>query len=911
MAKTLYFRPSFSRNELDRSNTAEPRVSVLVSLRARTQRQLLLKPLLKSTRTSKRRAFIDLGVFSILLFGFACVSMRPVSVVAVPDADSDAYGRAQSRLRESQTDRTSEARDEARREAQHAVNLAPDWVAPQRLLDDLLRDELLGLEALSAHHQVLAKQESNAQALYLAGRLEGAQGAARFERAVLADPELAWGHHGLAWEAIAHARHQDALRYGRQALARARDPWERGFFRGAIARYQAAAGDVEAGIATLHGALADEDLNEHQRIELRVQLATFELRLVELPGRMRGFRRALALIRRESLTEVELTLLVERVRRSVVATGYSLLELQAALAEDRGEVRDRLRGELLLEEAPTPLALGLLESSLRQSGELESGGALLRQARFAAGQFSAGTGAWLRGLPQVVIGEGGLPKDEALRAVVMSAKALQTDGLVTAEIAALLTRLGDATLACGWFREARSVATELAAYDLDAALSIEARSLAGLELIQGIRRVVYRVDEDSSGEAGTLASRSGVDLGPFEFPEGSEADTLDISDLDTLLAAMGPMFARAHERLGGDANADHVRRALVKSPRFDYGFLGALIHPGPQFSSSDEEEERGTSGEPVTGLAQEMASIGRFALFGQMIGSKPDGSVLKTLFVEPRSGEHLGVPWRGTVAWCEGTDVLARAGRLGASLSGAALHEGYWVDIEVVRRDLASWNRLRTRFSRQGMRGRIDTVLQTRGVSLTPDPQNLSRYRRLRRSTSALLGESDRVRLAVMRDRVQAGEPLGAVTLDDLVEAVAVHEEGHLCDRERFLPITENMGSALRLLMAGGFSPNGVQRQLEYRAQLVALCEVSDPRLPLSDVLRGAEGGGSTTPHASAYAKLLGDLLLYIDRSYEREPETWPELDPGFTFAHQLHWLGPEQVRRASLMLARKRDLVD
>lgn len=865
----------------------------------------------KTIQKPKRRAWLDLGVFLTLVSAFACVSLSPLSVEPVSGAASEAFAEARARLRESRTDSASNARDEARLAAEQAVKLAPDWIAPQRLLDDLLREELLGLEALVAHHRELEGPGSSAQAMYLAGRLEGRQGSYRFERAVLADPELAWGYHGLAWEAVGRGRFQEAVRHGQNALARARDPWERGFFRSSIARYHFARGADEAGIEILRTALADSELSTSQVIELRVQLATSELQLSDRSERMRGFRRSLALVRREQLTDEELARLVERVRRFALATGVSLLELQAALAEKRSGVRDRLRGELLLEETPTPLALGLLESSLRATGELESGGALLRVARFAAGQFPEAIEAWRLELPKVTVDESGMPKDEGLAAVVVAAKALETDGLVTAEIAALLTRLGDATLACGWFREARSVATELAAYDLDAALSIEARSLAGLELVQGIRRVVYRVDEEPTGEAGALSSRSSVDSGPFEFPEGSEADTLDISNLSALLEAMGPMFARAHERLGGDANAVHVRSELVESPRFDYGFLGALIHPGPHFSDADEAAGRGSKGENVSGLAHEMASIGRFGLFGEVIGSKPDGSVLKTLLVEPRSGEHLGVPWRGTIAWCEGADVLARAGRLGASLSGAALHEGYWVDVEVIRRDLASWNRLRERFMRRGMSGRIDAILETRGVSLNPGSQDESGYRRARRSTSALLGESDRVRLAVLRDRAAAGETLGVVGLDELVEAVSVHEEGHLCDRERFLPLTENMGSAMRLLMAGGFSPSGVQRRLEYRAQLVALCEVTDPRVPLSDVLRGAEGGGTTTPHAAAYANLLEDLLLYIDRSYERDAESWPELDPGFTFAHQLHWLGPEQVRRAAVMLARKRDLVD
>lgn len=860
---------------------------------------------------STKRAWIDAAVLAGLCLAFACSTLRPLRVKSVPDAAAEAHDNARRALRQSMTSDTGTGREEARREAERALAAAPEWVAPQRLLDDLLREELLGLEALSAHHRELEDSPSNARALYLAGRLEGRVGAKRFERAVLADPELAWGYHGLAWEAMRLGRVQDALRHGRHALERSRDPWERTFFRSSLARYHAAAGRNENAIGVLDDALADPDIGDAQTLELRVQLAALELGLRDRKEAMRGFRRALELIRREQLTDDELERLVERVRRFAIEGGMSLLELQGALAEKRGHMRDRLRGELLLEETPTPLALALLESSMSDSGELELGGSLLRTARFAAGQFSAATEAWRLGLPGVVLDEGGFPRDPRLLQVVRAAKALETDGLVAAESAALLTRLGEACIDCGWFREARSVATQLAAYDLDAALRLEARSLAGLELIQGVRRLVYRVDADSDGESGALSSRGSLD-GPLVVqPEGSEADTSDVSTLNSLLGAMGPLFARANERLGGNADADLMRDQLVDSPRFDYGFIGALIHPGPDYSHADEGDGLGVVGQPVPGLAHEMLRIGRFALFGQVAGSKPDGSVLRTLLIEPRQGDHLGVSWHGTIAWCEGADVLARAGRRGAALSGAALHEGYWVDIEVIRRDLASWNRLRERFTRSGMRDRIDAVLATRGVPLNETASSSSRYRNNRRSSGALLGESDRVRLAVLRDRAEGDESLGSVSLDDLVEVTAVHEEGHLCDRERYLPIARNMDKVFKLILAGGFTPNGVQRQLEYRAQLSALCEVSDPRLPLSDILRASEGGGSVTPHASAYADLLDDLLLYLDRSFERDPDSWPELDPGFTFAHQMHWLGPEQVRRLALSLAEKRDLTN
>jgi hypothetical protein len=98
-----------------------------------------------------------------------------------------------------------------------------------------------------------------------------------------------------------------------------------------------------------------------------------------------------------------------------------------------------------------------------------------------------------------------------------------------------------------------------------------------------------------------------------------------------------------------------------------------------------------------------------------------------------------------------------------------------------------------------------------------------------------------------------------------------------------------------------------VSRKLEYRAQLVAVCEAWDPRVPLVSILRAAESaGGGPTPHAAAYRELLSDMLRTLDREVERRPAQWPELDPDHVLAHQLHWLPPEKVRRLARLQARR-----
>ena len=323
-----------------------------------------------------------------------------------------------------------------------------------------------------------------------------------------------------------------------------------------------------------------------------------------------------------------------------------------------------------------------------------------------------------------------------------------------------------------------------------------------------------------------------------------------------------------------------------------------MVHPGPTFSRADAEAGAGQAGDPVGGLAAELDALGRFGIFGEALGGGgPDGTLLRRLLVERRSGEHLGVPWSGLVAWCEGADVESRPGRLGARISGAALHEGYWVDVAAVREDLLVWRRLEQSFLDGEDRAALEAALAVRGLPLEP-PARAG-------ALVALLGQADRVRLAILRER--GASP----TLDELVLLTALHEEGHLCDRTRFLPIGTNLLGGLRLLSAGGFSPRGVMRELEERAQLVCLAQAPDPRVPLADILAAAEFGGSVTPHAGAYRELLEAWLELLAELVAADPGAFPSLDRGHLLAHQLHWLGPEEVRAVSLELARRKGLVE
>jgi len=845
----------------------------------------------------------------------ACAATRAPRAEPVPDPASEAFSEARLWLRQG----SAQARERALEAARRAVLAAPDWVAPRRLLDDLMGQDLLGVEALAAHRRALELDPDDAGALYLAGRLEMLEGARRFERAVQVAPELSWGHHGLAWLSGRRGDLGRALTHQREALRRARDTWERSWFSSMRASYHRAAGRPRRALEILLDRLEEEEVVEPDRILLSVQAALIELDLLHGPEARRGYERGLELLRGADLLPSEIQQLADRLQLLRPPDDPGALELQLALAARPGATRDFRRAVLLLAHRPTPLALALLTRGREAVGALPGGGMHLRAARFAAGQFQLGVEEWMEGLPGRVLDEQRLPRDPGLREVVGAARALgervraaQASAPTGAICGPELLDLGGALLDAGWFEEARAVASTLAEADLERALELERRALAGQDLLRGMARLMIRIDRGEDPSA-ALGSRRGAAGAARRARARGETAAPRIRDLRGLLAALDPLIARCSQVLDGEGELGRLSADVEASPLLSYGFLGALVHPGPRFSEADQREGLGRASDPVPGLAAAFDRLGRFGLFGKVLGGGgPDGTILRRVLVEERGGAHLGVEWSGTVAWCEGTDLDSRAGRRGARLSGAALHEGYWIDLEIIRQELAGWLALERRFGGEDDRPRLRRALQSRGLRL--EGRRTADRRRARRGAGALLGAAERLRLAVLCDRLEeraSGARAGElIPFDELVEMTAIHEEGHLCDRARFLPLSEHLGKVIRLALGSGLSSAAITERLEYRAQLVTLCEVSDPRVPLVEVMRSAEGGSGLTAHAGGYRRLMEDLLARLDDRIEREPEAWPEIDPEHRLIHQLHWLSPERLRELCLELARREGLV-
>jgi hypothetical protein len=120
------------------------------------------------------------------------------------------------------------------------------------------------------------------------------------------------------------------------------------------------------------------------------------------------------------------------------------------------------------------------------------------------------------------------------------------------------------------------------------------------------------------------------------------------------------------------------------------------------------------------------------------------------------------------------------------------------------------------------------------------------------------------------------------------------------------MPLSSHPLRVVQLLGSVGFDPAAVLGRLEYRAQLVALCETADPRLCLADCLSMVESAPSSArAHARGYEALLKDLVEVLDEELQADPTAWPTLDTERALVHQLHLLDASEVRELALAVAR------
>ncbi len=757
------------------------------------------------------------------------------------------------------------------RALERAQSLAPTWAVPARLADDLRGGWLQGPAALRERWQQWQNAGTAAEkglAAYLMGRPLGIDEGRWFDRATQTSPGDPWGWHGLAFEARREQRSERAQRLQKRALRLAREPVEFGLFSAALARLQAGANDIPGALGTLEHALQTVTA-ESDRLDLEWQWIQLAARSGQAEWESRARTLARELCRRSDLPL--------RLWAELLETSWLPTQEVAAYALQQADPDVRR------------LALGFLgaeAATLRSSLEPEWY-PVTRIERFGQGQCVEAVEEWLAQWPAFLQphGEHGVdltPWTELLEAC----RRWQADPKAgaAAEVAQQL-------LAVGWFAEAQAfVRSWPKGLEGEDALWVEAR--AGL-----LRTSLMRLNR-------MLAE---LDRGEARYSDPKNGRERVVRDLEGLLRATGQVLLEAGLLQPTEADA------LVASPRLRFGQFAQVVHPGPIAAPWDAPEfEPGT---PIPGLADALGRIGRVGIFGAALGVPPDATILRLIGHETIEGEHLGIPFHGTVLWCDGSDVGARAMRLGGSVAGAALHEGYYVDVGELRDNLVLWDRWAQNWQDPFVREQLQRGLEDPGLpvafvaSLPPAPESTSPVFRPQPepwlSTDWLLGQADRVRLSLLLERGE-GDSLGRVTLDEVARVTAIHEEGHLMERTRFLPLGKNWPAVLAFAAAEGFSPMGIQERLEYRAQLVALCVVPEPRLVLVDILDQAQTRGSGLPHAAGYKELLGDLLRVLaDAANADAPwlQGWRP-DRQYLLSHQLHRVPPEVLRAAGLQLA-------
>ncbi len=773
----------------------------------------------------------------------------------------------------------AQMRQQIRQSLTQLAERSKGWVPPQRVLDDLALEELRGPEAWEAR-RASYQETGSAKDAYLFGRLEVGERAKRlFGEARQLGPELSWARHGFAW---LRTRSGDATRGGEleeEAIDRAASLYESLYFERAGALAEVIAGDREAAEARLQLLSTHPRLLPEESAALRAWVvgSSFSHIAGSVEDLLKGINKetgeayllALALLRPDSgLADADLEQLVSDIKAASFVGRSRAERMRAMIVQLEGRdgreavrVKERLQLELVSEGLD-----GLL-------GEVQSQESLRAGIALLAGDLEPWLAKWRKGLPRFLSeafakqesGEerGGLHLNEGLVQLLMSPPTRSNRSQNYEEGASIpgLEFLPGLVMA-GWFKVAEVIQ---AGVDSGSSPALRARALAASSLLTEIEYIAAAATEKEA-----------------------------VTSLNEVLQKI--------ERVARDTGwMEEGAPGLLDSPRLHYGQIAEVVHPGPVYLGGGERPEGTSNGDEVGGLAKLLSSLGRVGIAGQQMGM-PDLVVRPLLAWEWISGEHLGAPYEGTVFWCQGVDVPSRFERGGAGIAGAALHEGYWIDIEAVRVTWDDWRFQRAMSlassgePRWGQAPKCETGRRTQPVPL--------------------LGEAQRLALRMFVDR--ANNP---VDFDELLRAVAIHEEGHLCDRARFLPFGDHLLDLLQFLVEVNFSPLGVMRRLEYRAQLVALCEVADSRLVLFDILSQVEGlearasGEGITPHAAAYQELLSDLVAVFDSQWgddSGEPEGGPfGLEPDRYLRWQLHTIAPAALRSAALVLAKQEGLVE
>ncbi len=123
------------------------------------------------------------------------------------------------------------------------------------------------------------------------------------------------------------------------------------------------------------------------------------------------------------------------------------------------------------------------------------------------------------------------------------------------------------------------------------------------------------------------------------------------------------------------------------------------------------------------------------------------------------------------------------------------------------------------------------------------------------------------------------------------------HENGHVIDIRRHLPLWRGLPSTIALLLREGLSSARMEATLERRAQLASVIDAPDPDLALAEMV---EMLPAEEHEPEAHAAGYRDGLALLVRHIWSRPDLYPEIDRSRRVLPQLDRLSNEQLRRAA-----------
>jgi tetratricopeptide (TPR) repeat protein len=320
--------------------------------------------------------------------------------------------------------------------------------------------------------------------------------------------------------------------------------------------------------------------------------------------------------------------------------------------------------------------------------------------------------------------------------------------------------------------------------------------------------------------------------------------------------------------------------------------LGRLAtrHLPPAEAAAFAEPSRGLRRVPLVGewldhatattspIVAHFRRYGLFVMLGRR-GDQPPEAIVLSLASLTR-GEEIrtrGGTYRQDVAVGYDRRLRSFATAQGGDLGGACLPDGIWLDLDSVRgveHDLRTGILRDVGFVRAARRGpRLLAPDTPDGVFALTDPA----------------GVAERLALRYV-DRCPR-DPWGSL------RTLRAHEYGHLVEIRRHLPIARGLPASAALLAGSGFSVQGVEQEVERRAQLAAVAESADPDLALAELLLFLPVVlADPSPHEGGYRAAAGQIVRFV----HARPDLFPEIDRAYRILPQLDRLSNEQIRRAA-----------